>query len=135
MRDFMAEFIAQPCVLVGNSVGSLVVLTVRCSGLGTTVAVHCCRAWTGVRIRPSGQAQRPAACRGGPPRADRCTPAQTAAREPEGRVAGTVLVNCAGGAMVALPCLPTCMAASWYSDNFAAFQPTHQRVITLLTQA
>jgi alpha-beta hydrolase superfamily lysophospholipase len=30
VQDFMAEFIAQPCVLVGNSVGSLVVLTVRC---------------------------------------------------------------------------------------------------------
>lgn len=29
VRDFMAEFIDQPCVLVGNSVGSLVVLTVR----------------------------------------------------------------------------------------------------------
>lgn len=32
VRDFMAESIDQPCVLVGNSVGSLVALTVRLSG-------------------------------------------------------------------------------------------------------
>jgi hypothetical protein len=54
VQDFLAEFIEQPCVLVGNSVGSLVVLTVRCSGF--TFSLFTAAGWFGVHVRPSGQA-------------------------------------------------------------------------------
>jgi hypothetical protein len=101
IRDFMAQFIDQPCVLVGNSVGSLVVLTVRRSRLHLQT-VHC------ESLRVSNQYWRTVSQRSMALHiVSMCwpdthvTPAQANAREPEGRVAGTVLVNCAGG--VALP--------------------------------
>lgn len=96
MRDFMAEFIQQPCVLVGNSVGSLVVLTVRCSGFRVLLfaaAEPGSACMSGHQVRRTGRQTR----HGGPPCAHMHASAQVAAREPEGKVAGTVLVNCAGG--------------------------------------
>ena len=91
LLDFLSEFVSQPSILVGNSIGSLISLMVMAS-----FSSQCCCVTKGPRLSTCSKC----ACsmsRAKPTRDFLSIAVQASAEGGPERVKGTVLLNCAGG--------------------------------------